>query len=523
MREIAYSRNAQDCEDLPFLARLLTNRLSSMHRIISIGVILSLLSGCSNPSEPQTDIEVRSVDPPSVVASDATADDETPSDDETSIEIRPVASGPLSEETIKLLDKICDPGDIGSSLRKTLNGLVETGDQRIAWVILDRLRLENGYPSSKLFVQAFSKLMQVNIRDNRSSWRLATNLMIARNIPAPPDYPRWKWASLKTIDERWKPFFEDPDSTIDWRLVSWGGVLIDDRPVKETGLPGYRCIPALTDPATTKAAAGSWYPDDRTIFGVEIDGESRAYPKNVMEVHEMVNDELGGRRFALPYCTLCGAAQLYFTDKIPDAVTDQVKIPLGRFEMRTSGLLKRSNKVMYELQTYSLFDTFTGAAVSGPLRKAGVTLPAGTVVTTTWGDWKRTHPKTTILAERSPWNREYRDDPLGGRDDKGPIFPIGDHDKRLPIQEPVLGVITSDGTQIAFPVAEVNRHLENNDSVEFNGVRVIRSANGLRSENIDGSELPSHQAFWFAWSQFHPTTRLWSVEQPPAEGNSADE
>jgi len=27
--------------------------------------------------------------------------------------------------------------------------------------------------------------------------------------------------------------------------------------------------------------------------------------------------------------------------------------------------------------------------------------------------------------------------------------------------------------------------------------------------DADGSALGSHQAFWFAWSQFHPQTALW--------------
>ena len=56
------------------------------------------------------------------------------------------------------------------------------------------------------------------------------------------------------------------------------------------------CIPALDDPGVTDAAGGSWYPDDALVFGVVVGGEARAYPKNIMEVHEMVNDTLGGRR-----------------------------------------------------------------------------------------------------------------------------------------------------------------------------------------------------------------------------------
>lgn len=67
----------------------------------------------------------------------------------------------------------------------------------------------------------------------------------------------------------------------------------------------------------TDAAGGSWYADDRLVFGVTIGGAARAYPKHMMEVHEMVNDTVGGRRIALPHCTLCGSAQAYLTDDVP--------------------------------------------------------------------------------------------------------------------------------------------------------------------------------------------------------------
>ena len=73
----------------------------------------------------------------------------------------------------------------------------------------------------------------------------------------------------------------------------------------------------------------------------------------------MVNDTLGGRHLGIPYCTLCGAAQAYFTDRLPDGIDRPI--------LRTSGLLIRSNKVMYDVKTYSVFDTFLGKAVTGPL------------------------------------------------------------------------------------------------------------------------------------------------------------
>ncbi len=95
-----------------------------------------------------------------------------------------------------------------------------------------------------------------------------------------------------------------------------------------------------------------------------------------MQVHEMTNITNGGRRFGIPYCTLCGSAQAFYTERL----TDNVDTPV----LRTSGLLSRSNKVMYD-STDSVFDTFTGDAVSVPLRRKGSTLEQNSVTVSNLG------------------------------------------------------------------------------------------------------------------------------------------
>ena len=183
--------------------------------------------------------------------------------------------------------------------------------------------------------------------------------------------------------------------------------------------------------------------------------------------------------------------------------------------LRTSGLLTRSNKVMYDLNTFSVFDTFTGIAVSGPLREQGIALEETSVVTSTWGDWKVAHPNTTIVAQDGGINRRYALDPLRGRDDDGPIFPIGDVDDRLSIQEKVLGVFADDGTAIAFPVEQAIAELAAERPVQLMGVVLVADASGVRAAREDGTEVVGHEAFWFAWSQFHPETLVWAPRADP--------
>lgn len=173
----------------------------------------------------------------------------------------------------------------------------------------------------------------------------------------------------------------------------------------------------------------------------------------------MVNLTVAGQELGIPYCTLCGSAQAFLTGELP--------VGSDRAVLRTTGMLSRSNKMMmYDLTTMSLLDTFTGEALSGPLHEAEVTLPQVSVVASTWGTWKDEHPDTRILAEDGGIDRSYPLDPLGGRDDDGPIFPVG------PVE------------------------------LDGDGLRVLAGAD----------DVASHQSFWFAWSQFHPDTVLWSAE-----------
>ena len=372
-----------------------------------------------------------------------------------------------------------------------------SGDARLLWYVYDLLRLA-ARDSVPVVIEAFETLSGASL--DGEPYSAMGDRLLAWDLPAPPDYRRLKRDLFLLIEARWAPFFDDEDSAIDWRLVGWGGVFIDDRPVATNGEVCPRgCIPALDDPAVTDAAGGAWYPDDALVFGVLVAGEARAYPKHIMEVHEMVNDTVGGRRLAIPYCTLCLSAQAYFTDDVDGFA------PV----LRTSGLLSRSNKFMYDVTTFSAVDTFTGEAISGPLHDAGVTLGQTTVVTSPWGAWRAAHPNTTIVAEDGGIGRTYPPNPLGGRDDAGPIFPVGEVDPRLGVHEVVVGVLNAGGTPVAFPVASARLALEAGDDVSLGGVTLRPDSGGLRAFGASG-ELAAHEAFWFAWSQFHPGTLLWA-------------
>jgi hypothetical protein len=418
----------------------------------------------------------------------------------------PTADEPLDPAASDALDRLVDAFTGGTLDADALTIVAASGDARLGWVISDMLRFAGGGSTAVALVEAFTELTGVDpLSDERfgsAPWLAVTNLLIAWDLPAPPGYRETKAELFLPVEPAWGPFFADADAAIDWRLVSWGGVLIDDREVADRRPCSRGCIPALDDPALTPAAEGDWYADDRTVFGVVVNGEAVAFPKHIMEVHEMVNLTIGGRRIGMPYCTLCGAAQAYLTDAVPDGVETPI--------LRTSGLLSRSNKVMYDLVTDSVFNTFTGRALSGPLQDVELVLEPVTVVVTTWGEWRQEHPDTRIVAKDGGIGRSYPDDPLGDRDADGPIFPIGQADPRLPAQAQVLGVIAPDGRPLAFPVDQAKLALADEEAVAIDDVEVVADGGGLRARLRDGTELSSSQAFWFAWSQFHPDTALWT-------------
>jgi len=239
-----------------------------------------------------------------------------------------------------------------------LEVIVAAKDPRVAWVMTDMLRFTWRPEFSNALMKATTDLLGINRLDVFHPTEVI-DYLIAWDMPAYPSYLDSKRAIFTNYLDGWEDIFVEGD--IDWHLVQWGGVNIDARPFDQTD-EVCNCIPAADNPPVSTASEATWLTDDAIVFGITINGESRAYPRRIMEIREMVNDTLGGRDLGIPYCTLCGAAQAFFTDELPLGVERPV--------LRTSGLLIRSNKVMYDLVTGSVFDTFLGHAVTGPHGRA---------------------------------------------------------------------------------------------------------------------------------------------------------
>ncbi len=167
--------------------------------------------------------------------------------------------------------------------------------------------------------------------------------------------------------------------------ISWGGVVKDG-------------IPSLDNPQLISAAQADYLKDDDLVFGVSINGDERAYPLRIMGWHEMFNDVIGDVPVALAYCTLCGSGILFET---------QIAGRRKPLIFGSSGFLYRSNKLMFDRETHSLWNQYTGKPVVGPLAESGIELRQRPVVITRWDSWKASHPNTRVLSLNTGYRRNY--------------------------------------------------------------------------------------------------------------------
>jgi hypothetical protein len=299
--------------------------------------------------------------------------------------------------------------------------------------------------------------------------------------------------------------------------ITWGGVRVDG-------------IPALVNPKHIAPGEAGYLRDDDLVFGVSLNGDDRAYPLRILDWHEMFNDTVGGIPVALAYCTLCGSGIL-FDRRVPGRAEP--------FEFGSSGLLYRSNKLMYDRQTDSLWNQFTGRPVVGPLAGSGIQLRILPVTITSWHAWRTRHATTKVLSLDTGHIRDYRPGAAYSAYFASPdlMFPAVLRDTRLQAKAYIFGIRAVGGAK-AWPVEAFRQRRVINDRVgnidvvligdaETRTVRAYRrdgrtfastesdatlSADGALWRVTEdalvgpsGQQLPrvaGHVAYWFAWAGY---------------------
>ena len=276
-----------------------------------------------------------------------------------------------------------------------------------------------------------------------------------------------------------------------------------------SGGPPRDGIPALVDPAFEKAGDVDWLEGDDRLLALEEGGTAKAYPIRILNWHEIVNDRAGGRGVAVTYCPLCGTGMAF------DLEVSESGRPLRQdgqsLELGVSGLLYNSDVLMYDRQTESLWSQIGRQAIAGPLR--GQRLEMIPLLHTTWGRWRKEHPDGLVLSRKTGHDRDYDVDPyMAYERSSGSMFPVGHRDDRLPEKHLVLGITQGDQA-VAFPLDRM-ANLPRPVRATVGGVELFvywfPDSETAFATTLKGQPVPATIAYWFAWSAFHPSTRVWT-------------
>jgi hypothetical protein len=283
----------------------------------------------------------------------------------------------------------------------------------------------------------------------------------------------------------------------------------------------------------------------------ELNGDVRAYPLAILIQHEIVNDVVGDVPVTLTFCPLCNST-IAFSRTLED----------GRvLDFGTTGNLRNSDLVMYDRQTTSWWQQFTGEGIVGELTGSQLELLPSQIIA--WSDFKENHPEGEVLSRETGFNRSYGTNPYAGYDtiNSNPFFPVtGDDSRLLPKDRVValqvdnldvaypfsilseLGVINDvvagqplvvfwkEGTQTIFGNSGVDTgsssaFLRTVDGVVLNFVEIndgfqdeeTGSIWNIFGEAIEGElkgtvleQVISAEHFWFAWATFKPETIVWA-------------
>ena len=300
-------------------------------------------------------------------------------------------------------------------------------------------------------------------------------------------------------------------------------------------------IPSIDNPKFISVQeASKFLEDSELVLGLNINGDIRAYPLQILVWHEIVNDEIGSIPVAVTYCPLC------FTNQVFNRTIDDGQEVV---EFGTSGKLYNSNLVMYDRTSKSLWSQAMAEGIVG--KYAGTKLERVPFDVAYWKEWKQLYPDSKILSRDTGSNRPYGVDPYGDYyTNSDVLFPISNRDDRLGLKEIVVG-FENKGQYKAYKLQEIEDNKVINDQVNGKSITLFSSypfmiraydpiAQGQTLEftynpksknfldkqtgsewNFEGkaisgqmkgkqlTRLPFDEGFWFEWVAFHPKTEIY--------------
>ena len=115
-------------------------------------------------------------------------------------------------------------------------------------------------------------------------------------------------------------------------------------------------IPPVAKPVYIDAAKATDIGPLEPVLSIGVNGDFRAYPLRILLWHEIVNETIGGVPVLISYCPLCNSGVVF------DRRVDGQVLDFGN-----TGRLRHRDMVMYDKQTESWWQQFTGEAMIGSL------------------------------------------------------------------------------------------------------------------------------------------------------------
>lgn len=298
----------------------------------------------------------------------------------------------------------------------------------------------------------------------------------------------------------------------------------------------------------------NWYESDWVTVRESLPDVTGADP---LSSFDGVLGQVPGKPIMLAYCTLCGSGVLY-DPVIDELVVDGESQGETVLEFGSTGMLMRSNKLMYDRTTYTIWNALTGEPAFGPLAGSGVQLERLPVVVTDWATWLEEHPDTTVLSLNTGITRSYINGAAYSQYFNDPnfiMFPVWQQDESVNENKEIVFTLLLDDTPKAYPLrllipesvtndtlagvdlVIVSRDTPQRDFFEPGGASVRAYERGeytfspgeTHREVIDQDgtvwqvtedalvspdgetlpRLPEHLAFWFGWYGFYPDTLVY--------------
>jgi hypothetical protein len=217
-----------------------------------------------------------------------------------------------------------------------------------------------------------------------------------------------------------------------------------------SGGPPKDGIPAIDDPQFVTVAEATDLADTEPVIGLTVNGDARAYPLRVLIWHEIVNDTVGGIPVAVTFCPLCNAAIVF------DRRHDGLVLDFG-----TTGKLRHSDLVMYDRQSESWWQQFTGAGIVGKYTGASLGLLPSRLES--FARFRDRAPGGRVLVPTRPEARLYGINPYAGYDSSG--FPFLYRGELPEGMAPLARVIVSGERAWPLELLRERRRIETDDGL----------------------------------------------------------